>query len=342
MTASASVVALRLAECEAIIERGLGTFVEVGDALRQIRNDGLYKQAGFSKFEAYCQTRWGWSRQRSYQLMDAAAVSNMLDTRPANARQAAELAPLMGDEAEVLEVWRELKAEHGEKLTAKLVRRTVQNRLARIAREDDARQVPAVPSSLPPTIQIFERDFRELELAAASVDLIFTDPPYPAEFLDLWYDLGEFAARVLKPGHLLVAYSGQFHLPEVIQALCSHLEYVWSGSLVTPGDHTQIMQRKVRSWSKPILFFAAAGEPEWPWFEDTFESEGPSKDRHDWEQSEGAARHFLERLSEPGELVCDPFLGSGTTASAAATLGRDFIGCDVDPAALAIAKARFA
>jgi site-specific DNA-methyltransferase (adenine-specific) len=45
--------------------------------------------------------------------------------------------------------------------------------------------------------------------------------------------------------------------------------------------------------------------------------------------------HLLERLllmsSDEGDIVFDPFIGTGTTAIAAKKLGRKFIGVDVDP-----------
>ena len=44
--------------------------------------------------------------------------------------------------------------------------------------------------------------------------------------------------------------------------------------------------------------------------------------------------------SVPGDLVVDPFLGSGTTAIAALTQGRRFIGGDIEPAYVEIAKDR--
>jgi hypothetical protein len=42
-------------------------------------------------------------------------------------------------------------------------------------------------------------------------------------------------------------------------------------------------------------------------------------------------RFFIERLTEPGSLVYDPFLGRGTTMIEAALLGRRVAGCDVNP-----------
>ena len=36
-------------------------------------------------------------------------------------------------------------------------------------------------------------------------------------------------------------------------------------------------------------------------------------------------------LTQPGDLICDPFMGSGTTGVAAVRLGRRFVGCEVNP-----------
>jgi DNA modification methylase len=51
-------------------------------------------------------------------------------------------------------------------------------------------------------------------------------------------------------------------------------------------------------------------------------------------------RRLIRLLTEPGETVLDPFIGSGTTAVAAAEAGRDFIGIDIDPRAIAVAQQR--
>lgn len=40
---------------------------------------------------------------------------------------------------------------------------------------------------------------------------------------------------------------------------------------------------------------------------------------------------LLDWWSEPGETVCDPFMGSGTAAAASIFLGRKFIGIEIEP-----------
>ena len=42
-------------ELEAVIERGLGSFLAVGQALLEIREGGRYRERGFDTFEAYCE-----------------------------------------------------------------------------------------------------------------------------------------------------------------------------------------------------------------------------------------------------------------------------------------------
>jgi DNA modification methylase len=45
-------------------------------------------------------------------------------------------------------------------------------------------------------------------------------------------------------------------------------------------------------------------------------------------------------FSDPGELVCDPYAGSGTTGLACAQLGRSFLGWERDAAMAELAQRR--
>ena len=53
-------------------------------------------------------------------------------------------------------------------------------------------------------------------------------------------------------------------------------------------------------------------------------------------------QRLVKALTRPGELVVDPFLGSGTTAVAAVLEKRSFKGCDVQKSYIKIAKLRVA
>lgn len=103
----------RLKELESVIASGFHHVVEVGQALREIRDDRLYRELGGDlTFEQYVQSRWSLMRNRAYQYLDAAeiheAVSTNVDITPLNTEWAArELAPLLrrGGKPLVAEAW---------------------------------------------------------------------------------------------------------------------------------------------------------------------------------------------------------------------------------------------
>lgn len=49
---------------------------------------------------------------------------------------------------------------------------------------------------------------------------------------------------------------------------------------------------------------------------------------------------FIEGLTEPGEVVFDPFLGSGTTVFEAMRLNRRAQGIDIDPLAILMSRVK--
>lgn len=123
MTALAPAEASALAEYEQQVERGLSTFLDVGRALLAIRDERLYR-AEHDTFESYCQERWGMSRQRAHQFIDAAAVSTVVDVP--NEAQARELAPLLNQPERLRETWQRVQEQTGGKPTAAAIRNIVQ------------------------------------------------------------------------------------------------------------------------------------------------------------------------------------------------------------------------
>lgn len=218
-----------------------------------------------------------------------------------------------------------------------------QNRLLRMARDAATEQARAEADAAPINlgdVRIEHCSLSDLDLEPDSVDLMFTDPPYPAEFVPLWSDLGALAAKGLKPGGLLVAYSGQMFLPDAMSRLAAHLDYWWMYAITHVGAFFQLRVRHTQVGWKPILVYRKPGGGLPPWANDIVTDGMREKSGHDWQQSEAEAAYWIEKLTDRGGLVVDPFLGSGTTAAVARRLGRRFVGCDVDPLAVSRTKER--
>lgn len=61
---------------------------------------------------------------------------------------------------------------------------------------------------------------------------------------------------------------------------------------------------------------------------------------HPHEKPVALLKRLIAWSTKPGDTVFDPFAGSGSTAVACIQLGRNFIGCEIDPAHHATALKR--
>jgi len=66
----------------------------------------------------------------------------------------------------------------------------------------------------------------------------------------------------------------------------------------------------------------------------------PSADQHPTEKPVTLMMHFIQLHTKPGDVVLDPFVGSGTTAIAAIRTGRHYIGIDISPEYCEMARER--
>jgi hypothetical protein len=260
-----------------------------------------------------------------------AVLSAELGVAPRTARRRLRLAERLADHPDLASrVDRgELEGSRAEELARE-----------RVYEERRASAAPPPVTRLGNGIDVRHGPFQDVlaDVPDSSVDLILTDPPWQwdAATLSLWEDLSAFAARVLKPGRALVAYSGSGCLAAAIERLSGHLTYTWSGSLPLPGRHNEVHAVMARDASTPIVFFAKGRYQPRHWFLNAVASPGPEKDAHPWQKPLANVAYYLQQFSEPGELVCDPFLGGGTTAVAAQLASRRFIGSDVDPGAVQV------
>ena len=175
------------------------------------------------------------------------------------------------------------------------------------------------------------------EVPDGSLDAAVVDPPYDDEGIPGFSDLARLLARVLMPGRLAAIYCGHLRLDEELRLLEEGgLTYVWHGVNVLPGRHTKVRSRRVNGRHRSVLLFSAGPYRARRWLHDTFLAEGrggpETRPLHPWQQAVEPIAHWVQMVSEPGEVVFDPCMGSGTTGVAAIGAGRRFLGGDIDPA----------
>lgn len=207
-------------------------------------------------------------------------------------------------------------------------------RALRLARRKEsqvrAQQTDLVIPQPEDAVQLYHRDFRQLDLKPETAKLVFTDPPYQPEALPLWEDLAAFASRVLMPGGLLLTYAGTYNLPEVLERLGRHLRFQWVFAVLNGGDSPLFYSRNIQVAWKPLLLFTKGEYIPQRQLRDVLQGTGKDKSYHVWQQNLDEAMYFVERLTRPADLVVDPFGGSFTTAVACKRLGRRCISCDIE------------
>lgn len=216
------------------------------------------------------------------------------------------------------------------------------SKLARAHRKQLERTpAPALPAGAA-TVDLRVGDFRDV-LADVVCDAIITDPPYPAEYLPLYADLAKWADDVLPDHGVLAVMVGQSYLPQLLQLMDGHRPYRWTLAYLTPGGQaTQLWTRNVNTFWKPVLLYGHVNKAT-GWVGDVTRSavNDNDKDHHHWGQSVSGMVDLVERLTEPGQTVCDPFMGAATTGVACQLGDRNFIGCDIDPGHVDTARGRF-
>jgi SAM-dependent methyltransferase len=183
------------------------------------------------------------------------------------------------------------------------------------------------------------------DLETGSVALVFTDPPYHDKTLGVYADLGTVAARVLKPGGSLITYTSHHRIPEVIAMLqAAGLTFFWPLAVTySRGPYARMTEYGITVKWKPLLWFVKGpfrDRSDIRFVDDVIDSPTTEKESHPWQQTIVEAKYYIEALTQPGDLVFDPFCGGGTTACAAAVTHRRWLTCDVDEQSVQIARAR--
>lgn len=206
------------------------------------------------------------------------------------------------------------------------------------------RSTPSSPYYEDEAVVLYHGDCREM--AWPEVPFIWTDPPYAAEHLDL-YDLLAWRSRLTSQGHLF-AQAGAMYLPNVLNRLTQNgqLVYWWTISIRhhPAGGISNVHPRQVTQLWKPTIWLRPLNAERLPDYvrDEVGGTAWRPNTSHPWAQHASGPLFYIGRLTNPGDLVFDPFAGSGTTLRAAKDLGRKAIGFEIEERYCQIAAERLA
>ena len=188
------------------------------------------------------------------------------------------------------------------------------------------------------------------QMEPESVDAIITDPPYGIDYHTkgsgasikndkspfIWFLYDAF--RVLKSGESgrgsLVCFTRwdvQQTFIDAMKIAGFHVrsEVIWDKVMHGMGD--------CKSQFAPVhenIIFAVKGKYSFPGGRPkdliTFRKLGSSQMVHPTEKPVGLLTSLITSVTKPGDLILDPFAGSGSTLVAAKKTGRRFIGIELD------------
>lgn len=204
-------------------------------------------------------------------------------------------------------------------------------------------------------IKIINGDCTEVlrRLRSACIDLVVTDPPYLVSYRSRdgrsirnddksgsWLKPA-FAeiARVLKPDRFCVSFYGWNQVDRFLSA--------WKEAGLYPVEHFTWLKSYASSErfarrTHECAYLLAKGRPRRPsvMLDDVLPWRYSGNKLHPTQKPVAAIEPLIGAFSKPGEIVLDPFLGSGTTGRSAERLGRRFLGIELDPEYYRIAAER--
>lgn len=199
-----------------------------------------------------------------------------------------------------------------------------------------------------PTIEI--ADAMEWLSKQEPCDLLLTDPPYSTDVEDIdvfaksWLPLA--LSKVKSTGRAFI-FIGAYPTELAAYLATALPEQVLVWTYRNTLGPTPIYNYKL-NW-QAILYFKGLDAPpldcpvmlEHFSVQDISAPDGRQGDRyHAWQKPLEIADRFIRHSTKPGDVVLDPFAGTGTFLIAASALGRFTKGCDISVENIAIAESR--
>jgi site-specific DNA-methyltransferase (adenine-specific) len=181
------------------------------------------------------------------------------------------------------------------------------------------------------------------KIPTGAIDFILTDPPYLVGFKDRggreiandksdeWLvPASKEMYRVLKPNSLAVSFYGWNRVDKFVNAWKT-AGFRIVGHLVFTKPYSS--KATFVGYRHECAYLLAKGKPPLPEspIPDVLEWEYSGNRHHPTEKPVSTLAPIIEAFTRPGDIVLDPFAGSGSTCVAAAKLGRRFIGVELLP-----------
>ena len=165
---------------------------------------------------------------------------------------------------------------------------------------------------------------------------LINDDLSPARYAEWFERVCDQLAAVLRPGSAYYIWQGSRKFGLMMDLLAARnfhigtvLTWAKESASLSFGDYSEQTEFCLYGWRKgaPHKFYGSKNETTL-WSE---HRDRTSRYRHPTQKALGLAERAIRNSSQPGEIVFDPFLGSGTTLVAAARLGRRGFGLEIDP-----------
>lgn len=168
---------------------------------------------------------------------------------------------------------------------------------------------------------------------------------YEPRLKEMWRVLKNTGAVYLHCNYRLIHYL-RVELDKVFGIEAFRNEIIWN-----QGSWKNISNKKLQSAHESMLFYAKPGHQVNQEVADrytdvwTLEALNQNDKFHEKVGYEGQkpieyVKRVIEISSQPGDLIADFFLGSGTTCVAAHQLNRNYLGCDINPRSLELTENR--
>lgn len=165
-----------------------------------------------------------------------------------------------------------------------------------------------------------------------SINLIICDPVYWE--IDQYKWLAREADRLLTEHGNVIAQAGYEYRYDAETAM-----YQNGGSLVRrpllvetyTGGFMQLWAHRALNAYAPYIWMSRPGIPiRDAWVHTVVRGGGRDKSSHQWGDSPAAFFAWIEALTEPGDIVLDPFTGGGVVPACCAILGRRYLAFEID------------